>query len=219
MSPDTLRKLREWLTLEEAASELATALSEDVCASDVLRLVLDGHLELSIQLPAKTTARCRKLDDDAPNAPRTHGTINGVWDVPMVGRGRSQIENDYQWQRAGLYVPKDAPVGALVEQDDLVCQVPPDRGESGLSPRPESEFPQGSVLGVRRPALEAFIRANQRSRATRAHTVRSPGRSCRRNGRAGSVPPRLSLRLAVPRLSCVYATTITLCDQHRPLRE
>ena len=38
--------------------------------------------------------------------------------------------------------------------------------------------------------------------------------------RAGSVPPRLSLRLAVPRLqSCVYATTITLCDQHRPLRE
>ena len=30
MSPDTLRKLREWLTLKEAASELSTALSEDV---------------------------------------------------------------------------------------------------------------------------------------------------------------------------------------------
>ena len=158
MSPDTLRKLREWLTLEEAASVLSTALSEAVDASDVLRLVLDEQLKLSIYLPAKTTARCRKLDDDAPDAPWTPGTIDGVCDVPMVDSAKSQIEQDYQWQRASLYVPKEAPVGALVEQDDLVYQVPPDRGESGLSSRPESEFPQGSVLGVRRPALEAFIR-------------------------------------------------------------
>ena len=155
MSPDTLRKLREWLTLEEAASVLSTALSEDVDASDVLRLVLDEQLKLSIDLPAKTTARYRKLDDDAPDAPWTPGTIDGVWDVPMVGSAKSQIEQDYQWQRASLYVPKEAPVGALVEQDDLVYQVPPDRGGSARLP---SEFPQGSVLVVRRPALDEFIR-------------------------------------------------------------
>ena len=47
MSPDTLRKLRKWLTLDEAASELSTALSEDVDASEMLRLVLDGQLETS----------------------------------------------------------------------------------------------------------------------------------------------------------------------------
>ena len=41
MSPDTLRKLCKWLTLEETASELSTALSEEVDASDVLRLALD----------------------------------------------------------------------------------------------------------------------------------------------------------------------------------
>ena len=158
MSPDTLRKLRKWLTLGEAASELSTALSEDVDASEVLRLVLDERLPLSIDLPAKTTARCRKLGEDAPDATWTRRTIDGVWDVPIFGRGKSQIEHDYQWERASLLVPKDAPAGALVEQDDLVCQVPPDRGESGLSSRPESEFPQGSVLGVRRPALEEFIR-------------------------------------------------------------
>ena len=174
MSPDTLRKLREWLTPKEAASELATALSEDVDASDVLRLVLDERLKLSIYLPAKTTARCRKLGEDAPDAPWTRRTIDGVWDVPMVGRGKSQIEHDYQWQRARLYVPKDAPVGALVEQDDLVCQVPPDRGESGLSPRPESEFPQGSVLGVRRPALEAFIRQHVPVQAPTADPLDKP---------------------------------------------
>ena len=174
MSPDTLRKLREWLTLKEAASELSTALSEDVDASDVLRLVIDGHLQLSIYLPAKTTARCRKLGEDAPDARQTRRTIDGVWDVPMVGRGKSQIEHDYQWQRAGLNVPKDAPVGALVEQDDLICQVPPDREESSLSPRPESEFPQGSVRGVRRPALEAFIRQHVPVQAPTADPLDRP---------------------------------------------
>ena len=110
MSSDTLRKLREWLTLEEAASVLSTALSEDVDASDVLRLVLDEQLKLSIYLPAKTTARCRKLDDDAPDAPWTPGTIDGVWDVPMVDSAKSQIEQDYQWQRASLYVPKEGSI-------------------------------------------------------------------------------------------------------------
>ena len=100
MSPDTLRKLRKWLTLEEAASELSTAFSEDVDASYVLRLVLDERLQLSIYLLAKTTARCQKLDDDAPDAPWTCREIDGVWDVPMRGRGKSQIEHDYQWERA-----------------------------------------------------------------------------------------------------------------------
>ena len=128
MSPDTLRKLREWLTIEEAASELSTVLSEHVSASDVLRLVLDGQLKLSIHLPAKTTARCRKLDDEAPDAPQTPRTIDGVWDVPMYGRGQSQIEHDYQWERGRLYVPKEAPVGALVEQDDLICKSLPTGG-------------------------------------------------------------------------------------------
>ena len=174
MSPDTLRKLRKWLTLGEAASELATALSEDVDASDVLRLVLDRQLPLSIDLPAKTTAHCRKLSDNAPDAPQTPRTIDGVWDVPMVDRAKSQIEHDYQWERASLLVPKDAPAGALVEQDDLVCQVPPDRGESGLSPRPESEFPEGSVLGVRRSALEAFIRQHVPVQAPTADPLDRP---------------------------------------------
>ena len=157
MSADTLRKLREWLTLDEAASELSTALAEHVSIADVLRLVLDGQLKLSICLPAKTRARCRTRGEDAPETPQTQRTIDGVWDVPMSGRGQSQIEHDYQLQRDRLFVPKGDPVGALVEKDDLVCQLPPDRGATGLSTRSASEFPQGSVLVVRRPELEEFI--------------------------------------------------------------
>ncbi len=157
MSPDTLRKLREWLTIEETASELSTALSEEVDASDVLRLVLDGQLQLSIQLPAKTTASCQKLDDYAPDARQTHRTIDGVWDVPMRDRGKSQIEYDYQMLCHRTCVLKEAPVGAWVEQEDLLCQIPPDMG-SDFGSRHESEFPVGSLLVVRRPVLEEFIR-------------------------------------------------------------
>ena len=169
MSPDTLRKLREWLTIEETASELSTALSEDADASDVLRLALDGQLQLSIHLPAKSTARCRKLDNDSPDGPWPPGTIEGVWDVPILGRGKSQIEHDYQWQRARLSVPQHAPVGAVVKQDDLVCQVSPDRGEP-----PGSEFPQGSVLAVRRPALDEFIRQHAPAQAPTSASLDRP---------------------------------------------
>ena len=101
MSPDTLRKLREWLTIEETASELSTALSDDVSASDVLRLVLDRQLQLSIYLPAKSIARCRKMDVDAPDAPWTRGTIEGVWDVPMIDKAIDEstapsVNSDFQ---------------------------------------------------------------------------------------------------------------------------
>ena len=173
MSPDTLRKLREWLTIEETASELSTALSENVDASDVLRLVLDGHLKLSIHLPAKTTARCRKLDDDAPDAPQTHRTIDGVWDVPMRGRGKSQIEYDYQMHCRRTCVLKEAPVGAWVEQEDLLCQLPPDSGDD-YWPRPASEFPVGSLLVVRRPALDEFIRQHVPAQAPTSASLDKP---------------------------------------------
>ena len=173
MSPDTLRKLREWLTIEETASELSTALSEEVDASDVLRLVLDGQLQLSIQLPAKTTASCQKLDDYAPDARQTHRTIDGVWDVPMRDRGKSQIEYDYQMLCHRTCVLKEAPVGAWVEQEDLLCQIPPDMGSDFL-PRPAAEFPVGSLLVVRRPALDEFIRQHVPAQAPTSASLDRP---------------------------------------------
>ena len=173
MSPDTLRKLREWLTIEEAASELSTALSEDVDASDVLRLVLDRQLQLSIYLPAKTTARCRKLDEDTPDAPWTRREIGGVWDVPMRGRGKSQIEYDYQMLCRRTSVLKETPVGAWVKQEDLLCQIPPDMG-SDFGSRHESEFPVGSLLVVRRPALEEFIRQHVPAQAPTSASLDRP---------------------------------------------
>ena len=41
-----LFKLSEWLTLDDAAKHLSTALGEPVKVADVYRLALDGHLTL-----------------------------------------------------------------------------------------------------------------------------------------------------------------------------
>ena len=43
-----LLKLREWLTVPEAAGHLSILFGEDVTEADVLRLALDGHLTLSV---------------------------------------------------------------------------------------------------------------------------------------------------------------------------
>ncbi|MEN0038408.1 MAG: hypothetical protein AAGC78_15130 [Cellvibrio sp.] len=46
-----LFKLKEWLTIEEAARHLSTVLGEDVALADIYRLALDGHLVLSMSFP------------------------------------------------------------------------------------------------------------------------------------------------------------------------
>jgi hypothetical protein len=43
-----LFKLKEWLTLEEAANHIANLLGESVTLADLYRLSLDGHLTLSV---------------------------------------------------------------------------------------------------------------------------------------------------------------------------
>lgn len=41
-------KLKEWLTIEEAATRLSASAGEEVSGADVLRFALDGHLTLSV---------------------------------------------------------------------------------------------------------------------------------------------------------------------------
>ncbi len=48
-----LFKLKEWLTLPDAAKHLAIAFGEEVGEADVLRLALDGHLKLSVNFVNK----------------------------------------------------------------------------------------------------------------------------------------------------------------------
>ena len=56
-----LFNLREWLTVEETVRRLSAALNEEVSEADVLRLVLDGKLQLSVNFVNKASARRGKV--------------------------------------------------------------------------------------------------------------------------------------------------------------
>lgn len=56
-----LFKLKEWLTVDEAAKHLSTALGEEVAIADIYRLALDGHLVLSMNFPNKTHGNLGKV--------------------------------------------------------------------------------------------------------------------------------------------------------------
>lgn len=56
-----LLKLKDWLTLDDAAKHLSIMFGEDVTKADVLRLALDGKLNLSVNLVNGARARCGPL--------------------------------------------------------------------------------------------------------------------------------------------------------------
>jgi hypothetical protein len=56
-----LLKLKEWLTVQEAARHLSILFGEEVGEADVLRLALDGHLRLSALLMHPNQALCGTL--------------------------------------------------------------------------------------------------------------------------------------------------------------
>jgi hypothetical protein len=97
-----LLKLKEWLTLSEAAKHLTLVLEEDVAESDVLQFSLDGDLTLSVQfVNAAYGAACVRVDpnelvwDESPallvSAPVLYAPKGGrVWETDNI---YYQIEN------------------------------------------------------------------------------------------------------------------------------
>jgi hypothetical protein len=53
-----LLKLKQWLTVADAARHLSILLGEDVSEADVLRFALDGHLTLSVYFVNGARGRC-----------------------------------------------------------------------------------------------------------------------------------------------------------------
>jgi hypothetical protein len=56
-----LLKLKEWLTIPDAARHLSILFGKDVSAADVLRLGLDGHLTLSVDFVNHAQAQCGSI--------------------------------------------------------------------------------------------------------------------------------------------------------------
>ena len=52
-----LIKLKEWVTIEQAAKHLSGIFEECVTDADVLQLALDGHLKISVNIPVYAYGR------------------------------------------------------------------------------------------------------------------------------------------------------------------
>jgi hypothetical protein len=147
-SKSKLVRLREWLTVQETARHLATLAEEDVTEADVLRLALEGHITLSVNLVNHGKARCGGVvpladakrfeipirPGDFPDLEMEDGdqgwfvgvnglslgdgrvfepakevvTIEGIWDLTMLGAERLDVEHRFQRLTGGPAV-------------DLVC--------------------------------------------------------------------------------------------------
>ncbi len=157
-----LFKLREWLTLDEAAAHISNVLGEPATIADLYRFALDGHLTLSVDFVNYAEARKGKLvkteevafdfiecsivtkeklfkpfwmprnyeirvsDDDWIALEKPVITIKGVWDLPMIGAEKLDIEHDYQQLTSGLEVTLVAIDGTFVQKGDVVCQLQTD---------------------------------------------------------------------------------------------
>lgn len=99
-----LFRLREWLTIDEAASHLANVLGEEVTKADVFRLSLDGHLTLSV---------------DLVNHARAHlGRVVPFKDVPMLEMPALDDENRIVQMPQGHLIDR---VSEIAEDTRFVC--------------------------------------------------------------------------------------------------
>jgi hypothetical protein len=221
-SPVRLFDLKKWLTLEDAARHLSVLFGEDVVVADVLRLALDGHLTLSINLVNKARAREGRLvaledcleitatpdtvksalikssklsmaalregfadlvasfklapagfqftDEEWLVLEEEVVTIDGVWDLPLHGAERLDVEHRFQQETDGPEVTLVNLNGAFVRRDDVVCQLQEilkgrtvEAGGMTLTTKdsniPAAGLPENAALVVRTAALREFEQA------------------------------------------------------------
>jgi len=177
MTKGKLFNLKKWLTVPAAAKHLSVMFEEDVSEADVLRLVLDGHLTLSVDFVNHASGRLGKVISykeiewresfferqcavrkaeqlgDSPEGKEAMRlameipsisipmslflggerylacgkkvvSINGIWDLSMVGSERLDIEHEYQMLTDGPVVELTCLEGVLVEREGgQMCQL------------------------------------------------------------------------------------------------
>ena len=148
---EPLWKLREWLTIHESAVYLSSKIGSTVNGKDILRLALDGHLQLSVDIPGVVQARFEEIFNGQARSRVTQ--IQGLWDLVVLdGAGRLEVQRRYHFLAHLPFVEVSGRIGAHVFKDGLTCQVPPQSGSTGIDP--SSALPVGSVLAVRVRVLD-----------------------------------------------------------------
>ena len=145
-------KLKEWLTVEEAARHLSAIASEPVSEADILRLALDGHLTLSVRFvnhaharvgPVVPVEQAKKFDVPSLDGNGTVTiidgvqlaggvvvqtydaivTLNGVWDLTMLGAEALDVEHRYQFLTGGPRVELVCLGGPIVRRGETYAQI------------------------------------------------------------------------------------------------
>ena len=80
--------------------------------------------------------------------------IYGVWDLPMIGNERFDIQRRYQQMTDGPDVIPVCWAGTIVQQGDIYCQLLTRRSVYDLVPN--DALPADCVLGARTNALDEF---------------------------------------------------------------
>lgn len=142
-----LLKLKEWLTLPDAARHLSLVFEEEVTEADLLRFAFDAHLQLSVRFVNPATARPGKLvpikeaecevvpslvgegevplykgpvlssngvETDVIELENSLVKLEGVYDLPLYGSERLDIEHAYQQFTGGPLVTSVGLDGAFV---------------------------------------------------------------------------------------------------------
>jgi len=188
-----LFNLKKWLTVAETARHLTIIFGEEVHEADVLRLALDGRLQLSVNFVNYATARfgtvvrhtradleaaiatgkmpSLQIDNDRYlNLDDKVSAIEGVWDLPMVGDERRDIEHKYQMLTGGPSVSLATLAGTFVAKGDReMCLLQEsygnneyqagssrDSGKDSGNYFPAGISPKNSVLVIRTDALREF---------------------------------------------------------------
>jgi len=138
---------KTFLTIHEAADYLSVKSGESqdglnpnrILGADVLRSALDGNLRLVVDVQTGT--------EDGEGRP----IEAGLWDLPLEGAGRQQVEYDWRLYASLSRINMDGIAGAVVERDGVQRQLDP------IANLP-SAIGAGCVLGVRREALDTLLK-------------------------------------------------------------
>ena len=183
--------LKRWLTIPEAAKHLSLAFSEEVTDADVLYLALDQHLQLSVEFINGAMGRPGKIIPIS-EAPTYIGPISGVerkmgiklnddtvilledkvmslagiWDLPMIGGERIDVEYLYQQKIFGPEVGTVALDGAFVKNGEVIVQIQADYDDNEYS-----VGSKGDLEEIRRRIANESIDAERAEQLISQHAI------------------------------------------------
>ena len=158
MQAGKLHTLKKWQTVTEAARHLTTVLGEPVAGPDILRLGLDGHLVLSVNLANPTPAIT-----PTGQAGEAIVMLSGVHDLPMTGLERHDVQCRFHSMLGLPWVMPQGVEEVLVRDDDghvyalrQGCGYPREAQAREIVV-PMGALPDDGFLVVRAESLASFV--------------------------------------------------------------